>query len=199
MFTRFLLRHRRATAAGEGPVGRSQRVRAWLNRSGCLRFRREPVARGVAVGLLIGMTPTVGFQTLLMLAGCLLIRGNFPAAFAVSWISNPLTLPAMVWAYHQLGERLFGRWLGALSGGGRLDEAFSDVVATALGSLIFAVPVALIGYLAVLGAAEVWQRRRHHARRRRRVSARRGKGFAQRLHARHVRRGQSTPPDRKAG
>jgi len=112
---------------------------------------------------------------MLMLAGCLLIKGNFPAAFTVSWVSNPLTLPPLYWLFHEIGERVFGGWLkSVIKGSEWFDEALIDVLATALGSLMLAVPIALIGYLTSLGVAEVWHRRRHHARQQRREARRNG-------------------------
>lgn len=176
MIKRSLIRFRRSARQQERVGGRGERWREWLRRSGCFRFLREPLARGVAVGLFVGLTPTVGFQTLLMLAGCLLIRGNFPAAFMMSWVSNPLTLPPLYWLFHEIGERLFGGWLKTVIKGSEwFDEALIDILATALGSAVLAVPIALIGYLTSLGIAEVWHRRRHQARQQRR-EARRGPG-----------------------
>lgn len=174
MFKKFVLNHRRQMAAGEGPGGTSQRVRAWLQRSGCLTFKREPIARGIGIGLLVGLTPTVGLQTIMMLAGCLLVRGNFPAAFAISWVSNPFTLPPMVYAYHQLGKWLFGSWAQTLfEGSDAVDDALIALLSTALGTALIAIPIALIGYFASLGISEVWHRRRHRAREERRQAARR--------------------------
>lgn len=161
-------------ATGEGPGRTSQRVRQWLRRSGCLTFKREPIARGIGIGLLVGLTPTVGLQTLMMLAGCLLVRGNFPAAFAISWVSNPFTLPPMVFAYHELGEWLFGSWVRELFQSSDLvGDALIRLLNTALGTALIAVPIALLGYFASLGISEVWHRRRHHAREKRREAARR--------------------------
>lgn len=160
-------------AASEGPAGTSQRMRAWLDRSGCLTFTRESIARGIGIGLLVGLTPTVGLQTTMMLGSCLLVRGNFPAAFAVSWVSNPITLPPMIYAYHELGEWLFGSWVRTLFEGLDAIDALAGVLNTALGTALVAVPIALMGYFASLGISEVSHRRRHMTRAQRRETARR--------------------------
>ncbi|MFU8831868.1 MAG: DUF2062 domain-containing protein [Wenzhouxiangella sp.] len=173
LIKRFLMRTRHSARAADGSGRISPRLRIWLNQSGCFRFQREPVARGIALGLLVGLTPTAGFQTVLLLVSCLLIRGNFPAAFAISWISNPLTWPPLYWLFHEIGERLFDPWLRTIvRGTGWLDEALVDIMAVALGSLTLAVPVAIIGYLMALGVSVVWHRRRHRAREGRRTLAR---------------------------
>lgn len=166
---RFLLRHRPSVSRRHPLWGDNHRLRDWVIRSGCLTFRREQVARGVAIGLLVGLTPTVGVQTLLMLGGCLLVGGNFPAAFLVSWVSNPLTMTPLYVAFHELGEYVFGDWLaGVINHTDWVGEAMIDLLSTGLGSLLVALPAAALGYLATLGGAEVWQRRRHAARDRRR-------------------------------
>ncbi len=179
VFKNFLIRHRRRITSGQGPEGTSQRVRNWLHRSGCLTFKREAIARGIGIGLLVGLTPTVGLQTGMMLAGCLLVRGNFPAAFAISWVSNPFTLPPMIIAYHELGEWLFGSWVKTLfKGTGWVDEALIGIFNTALGTILIAIPIALIGYFTSLGVSEVWHRRRHQARRQRREASQHGREIA---------------------
>ena len=161
-------------ASGGGPGGTNQRLREWLRRSGCLSFKREPIARGIGIGLLVGLTPTVGLQTLLMLGGCLLIRGNFPAAFTISWVSNPFTLPPMIFAYHELGEWLFGSWVRSLfQDSEALDDALIALLNTMLGTALIAIPIALIGYFTSLGISEVWHRRRQRARSLRREVMRR--------------------------
>lgn len=173
MFKKFILNHRRQTATSDGTGRTSERVRQWLRRSGCLTFKREPIARGIGVGLFVGLTPTVGLQTIMMLAGSLLVRGNFPAAFAISWVSNPITLPPMIYAYHELGEWLFGSWAQTLfKGSDAIDNALIAVLSTVLGTLLIAIPIALIGYFASLGISEVWHHRRHQAREKRRQAAR---------------------------
>lgn len=172
VFKKFLVDQRRRMAAQEDSTAYSQRVRGWLRRSGCLSFKREPIARGIGIGLLVGLTPLVGLQTGLMLAGCLLVRGNFAVAFAISWVSNPFTVPPMIFAYHELGEWLFGTWVRTLiKGTDAIDDALIGILNTALGTVLIAVPIALIGYFTSLGISEVWSRRRSDARQKRRAAA----------------------------
>ncbi|MDX1608785.1 MAG: DUF2062 domain-containing protein [Halofilum sp. (in: g-proteobacteria)] len=121
-----------------------------LERVGCLRFERPVIARGVAVGLFVALTPTVGFQTLLMLAFCALLRGNFLAAFAVSWISNPLTLAPLYFGYYLLGQRVVEPLINPLAffSDGSLPVGALGAVSFTLGSLLVALPAAAAGYLA---------------------------------------------------
>lgn len=137
--------------------------------TGSLRGGVEAAARGVSVGLFIGLTPTVGFQTALMVIGCVVLRGNFPAAFAVSWLSNPITMAPLYWGFHELGELLtvllpvsldlIPTWMFE----GKRDA----MTFTVLGSLLIAVPFALGGYLAT-HALSRWIRMRRRLRKQRR-------------------------------
>lgn len=141
----------------------------WLYVTGCLRGGPEAAARGVAVGLFIGLTPTVGFQTVFMIVGSIMLRGNFPVAFAVSWLSNPITMGPLYWGFHQLGQFLyeiipFARdpipsWM--------LDGPADTMVFTIIGSLLVATTFSVGGYF-----LSHWLHRLMLARRRARKAAR---------------------------
>jgi uncharacterized protein (DUF2062 family) len=51
------------------------------------------VALGLAVGVFVGMTPTVPLQTLLALALAWMMRASLAAAYIGIWITNPVTIP----------------------------------------------------------------------------------------------------------
>jgi len=131
-----------------------------LDYTGCMGVDDHVIARGVAIGLFIGLTPTVGVQTLLMIALCMLVRGNFPAAFLVSWVSNPLTMAPLYFAFNVLGRAVFepivhpGLSLTGLEG-----IAVKQASFTALGSLLVAGPMAVLGYVAALW---IWRLTAHH-------------------------------------
>lgn len=176
--TAYTVRYWVSCVRGHLPHGRRQRARArawlarhplvegFLRRTGCLSVHRRALARGVAVGLFVGLTPTVGLQTMLMLAGCLWLRGNFPAAFLVSWVSNPITMAPLYLGYALLGEAIFGsivRSLFELTH--MLAEALMQTLFLALGSLLVAVPAAAAGYLISLALHRYLAVQRLRARR----------------------------------
>jgi len=137
-----------------------------LRWSGCLNTGGEALARGAGIGAFIGLTPTVGFQTVLMIAGCMLLRGNFPAAFAVSWVSNPVTMAPLYWLFYELGAALYGaaglRWLDGGAEG--LSGPTDEMLTAGVGSLLLAFPVAaLVYFLMRAGAGYVASRRRRAA------------------------------------
>lgn len=61
------------------------------------------IALGLAVGLWISLTPTVGIQMTICLIVCTLIRANVLIAVAMCWISNPVTFIPMYYGYYRLG------------------------------------------------------------------------------------------------
>ncbi|MGK7344987.1 MAG: DUF2062 domain-containing protein [Candidatus Nitrospinota bacterium M3_3B_026] len=66
-------------------------------------FKVEPLARGLALGLFVAFTPTVGFQ---MLVACLLILffpGNLPVALAACWVTNPFTAGPIYYMEYKVG------------------------------------------------------------------------------------------------
>ena len=64
---------------------------------------------GMAVGVFIGITPTIPFHTALIILFGLLWRHNLTAAYLGSWlISNPLTIPIIYFSQYELGIYLLG-------------------------------------------------------------------------------------------
>lgn len=145
---RLLPDHRRRRGRAREWLARHPVIERFLRRTGCMSVHRRALARGVAVGLFVGLTPTVGLQTLLMLAACLLLRANFPAAFLASWVSNPLTMAPLYLAYGVIGEAIFGTLVRSLFELTHLlAEALLQIVYLGLGSLLVAVPAAAAGYV----------------------------------------------------
>ena len=66
------------------------------------------VAKGLALGLFIGCTPTMGVQILLCGAAAFLLRVNVPLALLGSLVSNPLTAPILYPLEYKLGVWLVG-------------------------------------------------------------------------------------------
>jgi uncharacterized protein (DUF2062 family) len=149
---RLLPDRQRMRARADAWLARHPLIERFLRRTGCLSVHRRALARGVAVGLFIGLTPTVGVQTVLILVACLALRANFPAAFAASWISNPVTMGPLYFAYAVIGETILGDWLVPVFM--TLFQLTQIVAETALqllsigfGSLLIAAPAAGAGYL----------------------------------------------------
>ncbi len=70
-------------------------------------IRRRSVVPAVAIGLFIGYMPFPGHPLLAALVA-LAFRVNIPVAALTTFISNPLTMPAMYYLAHRLGRYLLG-------------------------------------------------------------------------------------------
>ncbi len=65
------------------------------------------IALGVAIGIFVGLTPTVGIQTAIILGVVFLTRRffyfNTSAAMAATYVSNPFTMLPLYYFWYQLG------------------------------------------------------------------------------------------------
>ena len=66
---------------------------------------REPVARGVAIGLFFGLLLPLA-QFLFAAVSAIVLRGNVPTAAVSTLITNPITFPPIYWLAYRLGTRL---------------------------------------------------------------------------------------------
>jgi uncharacterized protein len=66
-------------------------------------------ARGVAMGLFLGLGIPLGAQMVLMGILRLVFRFNAALAFAFTWVNNPFTVVPMYYGYYCLGSRLLGK------------------------------------------------------------------------------------------
>jgi len=73
-----------------------------------LRGRPHELSLGIAIGVFIGITPTIPFHTVLAIALAVVLRASKLAAALGVWVGNPLTIPFFYYASYQLGRRLLG-------------------------------------------------------------------------------------------
>lgn len=66
------------------------------------------LAKGLALGLFVGCTPTMGVQVMFCGVAAFLLRINVPIALLGSLISNPITAPILYPLEYQLGVWLIG-------------------------------------------------------------------------------------------
>ena len=76
-----------------------------------IRLQGEPkaISAGFAIGVFVGVTPTIPFHTAILVMICLLFRKHITAAYLGSWVvSNPLTIPMFYFLQYELGRILLG-------------------------------------------------------------------------------------------
>ncbi len=72
------------------------RINDFYNRFLSLTGKPEEIARAMALGVFIGVTPTIPLHTALVMVSCLIFRQNITAAMlGATIISNPLTIPLL--------------------------------------------------------------------------------------------------------
>ncbi len=85
-------------------VGFIRQVKLRLVRFVRLRGLPEEIAKGVALGIFIGMTPTFGFQMAIALFFAYLLKENRLAAVLGVWITNPVTAPFIYAIEYEMGR-----------------------------------------------------------------------------------------------
>jgi hypothetical protein len=119
-----------------------------------LRLRAQPdeIAKGFALGIFIGMTPTIGGQMLIAVFFAMLLRQNKIAAAIAVWISNPLTAPFIYGLEYETGRYLLGmeRVQLQLSAEALSKMSYDILVPMCLGSLIYGVLLTAISYAVIL-------------------------------------------------
>ena len=85
------------------------KIRNFYNQ--CISLKGEPttIALGLAIGVFVGVTPTIPFHSAIIVMIGFLFRQNITAAYLGSWIiSNPLTIPFLYLSQYELGHILLG-------------------------------------------------------------------------------------------
>ncbi|MEO0925166.1 MAG: DUF2062 domain-containing protein [Cyanobacteria bacterium J06643_13] len=170
------------------PLSRSRRYRnqksrkSWLGRRirliylRLLRLRDKPevVAKGLAVGVFAGSFPFFGLQSLLGLCLATIVRGSKVAAYAATWISNPLTYVPLYIFNYKIGKLLLGTEdtilppldLESFTAFKELGSTFALTLLT--GSFVVGLILSTITYFYGLAILERLRDRKHSLRQRKR-------------------------------
>ncbi len=73
-----------------------------------LRGQPHEISLGMAIGVFIGITPTMPFHTVLAVSLALLLRASKLAAVLGVWVCNPLTIPLFYYGSYRLGRFVLG-------------------------------------------------------------------------------------------
>ncbi len=84
------------------------RFRQFVARIRNLEGDPHTVALGFAIGVFIGITPTIPFHTVLAVALAFLLKGSKAAAAIGVWFANPVTIPVFYYASYKAGAWLLG-------------------------------------------------------------------------------------------
>lgn len=121
-----------------------------------VRLRGEPeeVAKGIALGILIGMTPTFGLQMIIAIFLAYLLKENRLAALVGVWITNPVTAPVIYAIEYEIGRILLkmprAELPGELSFGAFANLSYDVLAPLWLGGTIAGILCGSLGYLVAL-------------------------------------------------
>ena len=82
-------------------------VSRWLRNPEIWHLHRRSVSGATFIGLFCAFLP-IPFQMLIASFLAIVSRCNLPVAFALVWITNPLTIPPMFYFSYRLGAWLLG-------------------------------------------------------------------------------------------
>ncbi len=132
-----------------------------------LKIRGTPreIALGLAVGLFVGMSPTMGFQMAIAVPIAAMFKLNKLAAAMAVWVTNPVTAPFIYSSTYFVGARLSGISKGVnaadaannttmLTFAEKAPEIFG---AMTLGGFVIGLPLAVIGYYFAFFAVREYQ------------------------------------------
>ena len=70
-------------------------------------FKRGNVSRAIYIGWFIALIPMYGAQMAVAFLLCLLFRANCLVAMALQWITNPITIPPILYGQFLIGQFLY--------------------------------------------------------------------------------------------
>ncbi|MGD8291566.1 MAG: DUF2062 domain-containing protein [Desulfobacterales bacterium] len=130
-----------------------------------IRGRPREISLGFALGIFIGMTPTMGIQMpIAVFVAALFKWSKISAAFGV-WITNPFTAPFIYGITYFVGAKLLGLKATLI-----LPEAFTWSIikemlkkapvifgAMTLGGILIGIPLAVLSYYLLFAAIKKYQ------------------------------------------
>ncbi|MEK6775507.1 MAG: DUF2062 domain-containing protein [bacterium] len=118
-----------------------------------IRMRSNPkeIARGLAIGVFVGITPFIGFHMLLAVALAMLLKGNKFMALIGTWVANPLTFSFIFFLDYKVGRWILGDGpkILKLSSTHPLDVlhmSWKILLPMSLGSLLIGLAAAVLAY-----------------------------------------------------
>jgi uncharacterized protein (DUF2062 family) len=132
-----------------------------------LRLQEDPrkLAWGMALGVFIGITPTIPFHTILALSLAGLLGVSPVTAYLGIWIMNPVTIAPLYVAAYQVGKLLLYN-AGCLAFpenytyANLLQVLWRGGLALQVGGLIIALPPAIMAYFLTLWGVQRYRQRK---------------------------------------
>ncbi len=90
-------------------ISLKNRLKAFFVRIKELQGDPRYVATGMAIGVFVGVTPTIPFHTIIAIALAFILRGSKPAAAIGVWFANPITIPFFYIGSFKIGKLILNK------------------------------------------------------------------------------------------
>ena len=132
-----------------------------------LKIRGTPreIAFGLALGLFVSMSPTMGFQMAIAVPIAAMFKWNKLASAMAVWVTNPVSAPFIYGTTYFVGAKLTGMSLGLKAADAAhnttmlifAEKAPEIFKAMTLGGVVLGLPLAVIGYYCAFFAVRKYQ------------------------------------------
>ena len=146
--------------------------KSWLSKfmaSELVHWNRRSATRGAAVGLFWAFTP-IPFQMFPATLFCVLVGGNLPLTLIFVWLTNPITLPPILYLEFRIGQyvsSLFTMVDHPIVEHSNIFSAFAGSLQYVLtGSLIVSCTMMILGYFLMHLAFNISEKQRERTRNR---------------------------------
>lgn len=149
-----------------------------------IRGNPREIALGFALGVFVGISPTMGLQTAIAIFLAALFKWNKISAAVGVWISNPLTAPFLYSITYFAGARILGMDInlhqpdiGVTTFFLIIEQAPGIFWAMSVGGIVLGLPIAVAAYTFAFSGVSKYQEgiRRRLAARRQRLAQRKRK------------------------
>lgn len=135
-----------------------------------LKLRGEPreIALGFSLGLMVGMSPFLGFHTIIAVFLAAMLKWNKIAAAVAVFVTNPFTAPFIYPVTYFVGKSVLGvsnnfpdieRFLSISSAVEFIKHSPMILVDLTVGGIIVGLPLCIAAYYIVLTAIENYRKR----------------------------------------
>jgi uncharacterized protein (DUF2062 family) len=100
---------KRHSSKKTGRLLQKYNIRDFVNRVKKLEGDPHYIAMGMAIGVFVGITPTMPFHTVIAVALAFILRGSKAAAAIGVWFCNPISAPFFYLGSYKAGMFIFGR------------------------------------------------------------------------------------------
>jgi uncharacterized protein (DUF2062 family) len=144
-----------------------QKIKDFVVQARQLQGDPHSIATGMAIGVFIGVTPTIPLHTVLAVALAFIFRCSKLAAIIGVWVGNPITIPFFYLGSYQLGAFLFNISTpfnpDHISINQLMELGLEIAVAMNIGGVLLGIPFGVAAYFVTLKAFKSMRERKRNA------------------------------------